>query len=68
MNPTPEIGVSKAKLGRSKKTQMADRPNSPVRCRGGATQTDSPPHAGVGEPLEIGPPLWRDRFQPVGVA
>ena len=29
---------------------------------------NSPPHAGVGEPLELGPALRRDRRQPVGVA
>ena len=28
----------------------------------------SPPHAGVGEPLELGPTLRGDRRQPVGVA
>ena len=37
-----------------------------VRTR--SPMSPSPPHAGVGEPLELGPALRRDRRQPVGVA
>jgi aryl-alcohol dehydrogenase-like predicted oxidoreductase len=66
-NPTPEITDSKAKLRRSKNTQM-ERPAPRKPAAEGRQPIASPPHAGVREPLELGPALRRDCRQPVGVA
>jgi hypothetical protein len=58
------MGDFAANRPHAKKTQT-DRPG---RCREGSALPESPPHAGVRQPLEIGPALRRDRFQPAGVA